>query len=368
MTTSTRTIVLSILRRLVRQRPAPTDPRRIVLILTCCIGDVIMGTATLAALRRAYPNAQITWAVSGWSKAAIAHHNLLNGLIDTGPEAVPARTPAGFIRLLRQLRAGQFDLSVSLTRSVYMSAAALLSGIPNRAGLDSVGLGFGYTVRAPIDPKIARLEGDVYLDAARALGLDVRNCWANVPVDATDAEQVRGLLAGQGLAGPYLVVNPAGGRNPGMVLDIKRYPPDSLAELTNRLAARLKLAVVVIGGPGDTPLVEQVSVRLSGPHASFSGTLSFGEIAALAHASAVYIGNDTGLTHLAAAAGARTVMIFGPSDPARYAPFVPDALAVWRPVALKGGVSAGAPPDWRWPRDGISVDEAEAQIIAYLGR
>ncbi len=366
MTAFVRNSLLSILHRWVRQRPAPTQPRRIVLILPCCIGDVVMATATLAALRRGYPDAHITWAVGSWSKAAIAHHALLDDRLDTGPEAIPGRTPARFVHLVRQLRAGHFDLAVSLTRSIDMSAALALSGIPNRAGLDSAGLGFGYNLRAPIDPTVARPEGDVYLDVARTLGLDVRDCWANVPVDAADAAHVRALLAGQDVTGPYLVINPAGGRNPGQVLDVKRYPPEQLAELTNRLTARLKAKVVVIGGPGDAPLVEQVSARLLDEGAVFSGTLSFGEIAALARAATVYIGNDTGLTHLAAAAGARTVMILGPSDPVRYAPFVPNALAIWRPVALAGGVSAGAPPDWDWQRDGISVDEAEAQIAAYL--
>jgi ADP-heptose:LPS heptosyltransferase len=95
--------------------------------------------------------------------------------------------------------------------------------------------------------------------------------------------------------------------------------------------------------------------------------LSFGEIAALARGARLYIGNDTGLTHLAAAAGAKTVMILGPSDPNRYAPFAPDSLALWKPAALPGGgVAAGAPTDWDWARDGISVDEAEQQIRAWL--
>jgi hypothetical protein len=60
-------------------------------------------------------------------------------------------------------------------------------------------------------------------------------------------------------------------------------------------------------------------------------------------------------------------MILGPSDPQRYAPFADNALALWKPTAVPhGGVVAGAPPDWDWSRDGISVDEAEAKIRAWL--
>ena len=60
-------------------------------------------------------------------------------------------------------------------------------------------------------------------------------------------------------------------------------------------------------------------------------------------------------------------MILGPTDPARYAPFAPDALAVWKPSpVVRGGVSAGIPTDWNWERDGISVDEAERAILAFM--
>lgn len=345
-----------------------TPPKRIVLILPCCIGDVVLATAALQALRRAYPQAYIAWAAGSWSKPAIEHHDLLDAVIDTGAAALPVRTPGGMLRFVRQLRAGKFDLAVSLVRSPLMSLAVLLSGIPQRAGIDSGGRGFGYKIRAMVDPNIPRHEAEVYLDVIRALGVDVIGCLANVPVFDADREAVRANLTALGVDGAYLVINPAGGRNPGMVLDVKRYPPEQLAALANRLASAYNLRIVVIAGPSDGDLVSVVSERLDAPAASFVGALSFGEIAALAHDARLYIGNDTGLTHLAAAAGATTAMILGPSDPQRYAPFAPAALALWKPTAVqRGGVAAGAPADWDWSRDGISVDDAERQIRAWLG-
>ena len=342
--------------------------QRIVLILPCCIGDVVLATATLQALRRAYPQAYIAWAVGTWSKPAVEHHPLLDAVIDTGAAALPVKSPRDLLHFVRLLRAGSFDLAVSLVRSPLMSLAVLLSGIPQRAGIDSAGRGFGYTIRAPIDPNVPRHEAEIYLDVARALGIDVSGCRANIPVTEADRAAVRDKLAQRGISGDYLVVNPAGGRNPGMVLDVKRYPPHSLAALANRLAAAYNAKIVLIGGKGDEPLVTAVGDLLDRPAAAFVGELSFGEIAALAHDARLYLGNDTGLTHLAAAADAPTVMILGPSDPQRYAPFAPNALALWKPAAIpRGGVAAGAPQTWDWARDGISVDQAEAQIRAWLG-
>lgn len=357
-----------LLAQLFPTRTPPSDPRRIVLILPCCIGDVVLATATLKALRRAYPEAQITWAVGTWSKAAIEHHPLLDAVIDTGSEALPVRSPAGMIQFVRQLRAGNYDLAVSLVRSPLMSVALLLSGIPHRAGMDSDGRGFGYTVRASVDPNMPRHEADVYLDVVRALGKEASDCYANVPVNDADAEAMREKLKARGVTGDYVIVNPAGGRNPGMVMDAKRYPPEQLAELAKRLAAAFGAQVMLVGGPGDAALVSAVQERFDKPATEFVGELSFGEIVALAHGARLYVGNDTGLTHLAAAAGAKTVMILGPTDPRRYAPFAPDALALWKPAAVAaGGVAAGTPEHWDWARDGIGVDEAEAQARAWLG-
>jgi ADP-heptose:LPS heptosyltransferase len=341
---------------------------RIVLIQPCCIGDVVLATAALMALRRGYPDAHITWAVGSWSKAAVEGHPLLDAVLDTGSAALPVATPGGLLQFVAQLRQGNFDLAVSLVRSPRMSLALLLSGIDQRAGLDSAGRGFGYNIRVPLDPLLVRSEGDIYLDVVRALGIDVSDCRANLPVLPADAESVRELLAAQGIEGRYLVLNPAGGRNPGMTLDIKRYPPAQMAALANRLAAHFDARVVLVGAAEDRPLLDSVASGLNQPPVMFAGVLTFGQIGALARGGWVYVGNDTGLTHLAAAAGARTVAIFGPSDPARYAPFVTDALVLWQPTALhRGGVAAGAPADWDWARDGIGVDEAAARVIAWLG-
>ncbi len=353
-------------------------PRRIVLILPCCIGDVVLATATLQALRRGYPQAQITWAVGSWSKGVVEHHPLLDAVLDTGPAALPVKSISGFARFVQQLRAGQFDLAVSLVRSPLMSLAVLLSGIPQRAGLDSAGRGFGYNLRVTIDPGERRREAEIYLEVARALRLEVSDCWANVPVHDVDLRRVQAILepspeSASGFKGNdwgtrhrFIVIHPGGGRNPGMVMDTKRWPPGHFAALANRLAEHLEAQVVVVGGPGDAALVKAVTDQLHVPCQALAGQLTFDELAALASLSLVYIGNDTGMTHLAAATGAPAVMILGPSDPARYAPFTPNSLALWKPYALDArGVWGGAPPDWDWARDGIGVDEAEQQIVGF---
>ncbi len=345
-------------------------PRRIVLILPCCIGDVIMATAVLRALRRGYPQAHITWAVGGWSKAAVENHDLLDAVLDTGPAALPVKSVSGFVRFVQQLRSGGFDLAVSLVRSPLMSLAVRLSGIPHRAGLDSAGRGFGYNIRAPIDPNEIRHEAEIYLEVARALGLDTAGCYANVPVDESQWPHLaRALVARHIDPQHYLVINPTGGRNPGMMMDAKRWPAQNFAALADQLANRLNAAVILLGGPGDADILNSVQAHMTTPAAAFVGELSFPQIALLASRARLYIGNDTGLSHLAAAAGASTAAIFGPSDPRRYAPFAPHVLPLWKPAPVQqAGVAAGAPQHWDWARDGISVEEVAQAVLTFLAQ
>jgi ADP-heptose:LPS heptosyltransferase len=343
-------------------------PKRILLILPCCIGDVVMATAALMALRRAYPDAWIGWAVGKWSRPALEGHPALDAVIDAGDSASPVHSPRDLLRFARVLRAARADWIIALVRSPLMSLAVWLSGCRVRAGLDSGGRGFGYSVRVTVDPDQPDHEARLYLDVVAALGVNAEGMYPFIPVHDADRASVRALLTAHHIGAPYFVVNPAGGRNPGMTLDAKRYPPDLLAPLVGRLSVRLDAAPVLIGAADDSPLIEAVNAHLARPAESFAGALSFGQIAALAADSRLYLGNDTGLTHLAAAAGAPTAMILGPTDPRRYAPYNPNAVALWKPADLPArGVAAGAPQDWDWRRDGISVDDAERRILSFLG-
>ncbi len=363
--------------RISPRHPPPAHPRRILLLKPCCIGDVVLTTPLLSALQRGYPSALIDWAVGTWSAAVITDHPALHRVVDVGARANPASTLPGLLNLVRTLRAGKYDLLVVPDRSPLLSLAAWLSGIPHRAGLDSAGRGFGYTVRASINPVVVRHEADIYLDIARALGLSTEHCWANVSLSAADAESVDGLLASQVAPGKTLVlVHPGGGVNPGMMLTAKRWPPEKFAALAEMVANFTNGHIIVLGSKTDEPVtfavVQSLRHAQSSPITDLTGTLTLTQIAALAAQprTALYIGNDNGVAHLAAAAGAKLLMIFGPSDPRRYAPFVPPGCAAyaWRPVQMPaGGVAAGGAAGFDWTRDGVTVEDAWTQAKHLLG-
>lgn len=340
------------------------SPRRIVLIKPCCMGDVIFATPLLMALRRAYPQAAIDWAISDGAIAALHGHPEITRLIPTGKRANPASRPADLIRLAAALRRGRYDLAVVPDRSRLLGIPPLLAGIRVRAGLDSAGRGFSYTLKVPIDPAEIRHESEIYLDVARVLGLPTEGLYTHAPPTESArsaADSVIAELGGQGSAGrPFVLIHPGGGVNAGMTMTEKRWPPALFAELAGRLVATYNAAIVVIGAGTDRASADALIRAAAVPVIDMVGRLNLAVTAALAVRSLLYVGNDTGLGHLACAAGARTLMIFGPSDPRRYAPYGPPhrTAYVWRPVALPAmGVSAGVPLHFDWARDGVGVGE-----------
>lgn len=342
-------------------------PRRIVFIRPCCIGDVVMATGALSTLREIYPDARITWTVGSWSARAVEHHPAIDNILDTGTSDMPVRSPQQMWRFVKQLRGGQFDMAVSLVRSPLMSLAVYLSGIPLRVGLDSMGRGFGYNARVPIYPHQVEHEGEIYLKVISQIAGKPLHAYANLPLLESAKSSIQKHLASANIQSPFIVAHPGGGNNPGMQMDSKRYPTSQLADILNQVAAGLSAHVILVGGQNDGDLVEDVQRNLRNPATGWINQLTFAEIGALAHSALFYIGNDTGLTHIAAASGAKTVMMMGPSDPKRYAPFTENHLVLWKPTQLEsGGVASTYQQSWDWSRDGFTVDYAVQSIKGFV--
>jgi len=349
-------------------------PRRILIIRPCCIGDVVQATAVLVALRHAYPNAIIHWAVTDWAKGVIAHHPALDEAISVGNEALPVKSIRGFsdmVKLIRrEKRSRRYNLVVSLVRSPLMSLAVKLANPEMSVGIHSGWRGFGYDIRLPIHPANAQHECEIYLNVIAQFGIDITDAIPSLPIEEIALEHIEHILKRRSIlknaSSRFIVVNPAGGMNPGMNMTSKRYPIAQLAEVVNKFADEKKLSVVIVAGPNDSSVVNELRARLTVEHTSFVGDLTFAQISALAHLSTLYLGNDTGLTHIAAASGTPTAMFMGPSDPKRYAPYTPNSIALWKPVTLNEGGVAQANDRFDWERDGISVEDALNQLRDFL--
>lgn len=329
----------------------PPAPRRIVVLKSCCLGDTLLATPLLGALRRAYPQARLVAAVGRWSRPALLGNPDLNGLLDLEGVGVGRFDMAAYARVSRRLRAGDFDLALVLDRTPLMTVLPLLAGVPVRAGIDSAGRGFPLNVR--VHWHALEHEAALFLRVGAALGVSTEDARLRFVPTPEDQERADELWRGAGLADKRVVaLFPGGGRNPGMTLEAKRWPAARYAALADRLHAEHGLAVVLTGAQDDRPITAEVRRLMRAPVVDLAGQTSIGALGAFYTRCALFCGNDSGPMHLAAAVGLPVLAIFGPTDPAVYAPFSP------RATLLRGTRGAST--------EEISVEDAVSAASALL--
>jgi ADP-heptose:LPS heptosyltransferase len=162
---------------------------------------------------------------------------------------------------------------------------------------------------------------DRLLDVAAALGADVSRPRFVVAKTSEDVQWARSVLEG--------VPRPVVALNPGARWLTKRWPPERFAEVARRAAARRGAGIVVVGAPEDRPLAEAILQALgTTPALDLCGRTRLPQLAALAGEVDVFLSNDTGPLHLAAAAGARTVGVYTCTSPGRTGPYGAASIAV----------------------------------------
>lgn len=290
-------------------------PRRILIIRLSAMGDIIMASGLIPALRSLWPDAHIGWLAEEAHAGLLQDHPRLDRL---------HRLPRGRWRQLRQsgrirelagdigafvraLRAERYDLALDLQGLLKSGVWARLSGAGQRIGLGSregsQWLMTQVIPRAMDDPRI----GKEYRDLAVRLGAVANSFAMDIPVPEAARQRARALLAEAGVRGDYAVLAPFTTRPQ------KHWFDERWAALANRLEPRL--TPVVLGGPGDQARAEDLLAMTGGRAVSLAGATSLPDCAALIEPAALLIGVDTGLTHLGLALRTPTVALFGSTAP-----------------------------------------------------
>ncbi len=304
-------------------RRAPVEgwsaPRRILVLKPCCTGDLVFATPLLAALKTAYPGSRLTVATSAWCAPVVAHNPHVDAVLDVPATIGPRQLP----ELARRLRAEGFDLAVVPDRSALLGLLAWLARVPRRAGLDSDGRGFLYTDRVPVRPDdYTRHEAALYAAVGAAVGAPTAATASGQRTEyhpsLVDLAAARATVAARGWQSPLWCIHPGGGVNPGGTFTPKRWPPERFAALADSLLRDRGGTVLLLGGATDADATAAVRAAMHGPAEDLAGEFDFAQSLGLAHHAALYVGNDTGMTHAAHAGGTPTVAIFGPTSAARY--------------------------------------------------
>ncbi|TWT43884.1 ADP-heptose--LPS heptosyltransferase 2 [Phycisphaerae bacterium RAS1] len=299
------------------------DIQRLIVFLPNWVGDLVMATPILEALRRQLPAARI---------AVLLRPHLSPVLAGGGWHDAELHWPArgrmlghdGLMHLARAIRKQQFDAALMLTNSFRSAAAAWLAGIPRRIGYARDGRGLLLTDRLH-PPKhggqfVPTALINYFAPLAERLGVAVSDRRTRLGVTPDEERAARELLQHYGLMtsaadGPAACVQPYAVINPGAAFGAaKCWLPERFAQVCDALNEQCGLTSLICGAPREAPLM-----RLIASHArrrviccENPGT-SLGSLKPLIRDAAVLVCNDSGPRHYGIALGTPTVTIFGPT-------------------------------------------------------
>lgn len=292
--------------RVLEDEPERDGPN-ILIVRLDRIGDVALSFPAVAAVRSKFPNARITWLVRPAARELAERCPDSDEVIEYDyASGGRHRGIPGALALVKQLRRRRFDMAFALHATVRSHAVVALSGIPYRAGYGAKG-GWLLTHR------IQDLRRDGYqhesryaLDVVRALGVpavDPAPAMTLYPTDFSAAEELVRALGGD-LDAPYAVFH-AGASSPS-----KRWPRESFAAVASELARTRGLRILWTGDAGTAATNAWLASRVPGS-LDLTAKTSLPVLAALCRGAAVVISNDSGPAHIAAAAGAAVISVFG---------------------------------------------------------
>ena len=291
---------------------------RILIVKLGSIGDIVHTLPSLAAIRRAMPNAEISWVVERRAAEILRDNPILDRLIEVDTKAlrrglVSGETLRAPRQQLRQLRASAFELALDFQGLLKSASIARLSGARRVFGFSSDSL------REPASrlllSKSIRISKNLHV-IRKNLALAGGALRISIPKDAGDMEfPIATTLGHQAEARnaelltneSYAILNPGGG------WPTKLWSAERFGRLADELWSHYGLYSLVSYGPGEAQLAETV-LQASQSGKARAVSLSLKGFYELAKRAQVYIGGDTGPTHLAIAAGAPIVGLFGPTE------------------------------------------------------
>ena len=293
-------------------------PHRILITRLRFIGDVVLTTPVIRALRRAYPNADIMYLAEDIPASILKNEPDLSEVISLN------RTHISTLPLLRQwyeyyfffkkIRRYRFDLVVDLFSNPRSALLTILSGARYRLGYDVRGRGLAYNIK--IKRGLSNRVIDAYLDSARTLELPVQSETTKITIPPDDRAWASTRLS----ACSDLDNRPIIGINPGASWPAKIWDTEKCGELVNRMVSELGAHVLIIQGPDQEEIVESVKKYLTS-EVEIVAEISLTQLAALIQKCRLYISNDCGPMHIAVAVGTYTIGLFGPSDPDIWFPY-----------------------------------------------
>jgi heptosyltransferase-2 len=334
------------------------------------VGDAVMSLPAVAALRRARPGDQIVLVARPWVADLYKSLGIGDSVIIQDPKR-------GRGALARELREAHFDAALLLPNSFDAAWIAWRAGIPERWGYarDARSLLLTRAVAVPRPGDIPEHQAYYYLELLRRLGIltalpaveDFR-----LPMNPAARQAARDRLGARESGGGLRLDGARGaaglivGLNPGAAFgSAKRWMPERYIELGRRLRDERGAAIVLFGSAAERDLAAMIASRIGAGTISTAGETTLGGFLELAAGCDLFVTNDTGTMHVAAAAGVAVLAVFGSTDERATAPLGPRVRLLKHAVSCSPCLLRHCPVDHRCMRV-ISVNEvfeASCQIL-----
>ena len=301
-------------------------PASLLVRATNWLGDAVMTTPALAAVREGFPDARIVLLARPPVAELFRHHPDVDEVM---LYERPGRHEGGLgrLRLAGELRRRRFDGALLLQNAFDAALIAFLGRIPERAGYPTDGRRILLTLPVPLTPAILeRHEVEYYLCLVDGLGIPRPVPVAlKLAVTEEEREAMAKRLASLGIerGAPIVTINP--GATYGSA---KRWYPDRFAAVADTLSAEWSARVVLVGSAAESPLAGEIEAATRYPPVNLAGKTTVRELMALLSLSSFLVTNDSGPMHIGAALGVPLVAIFGPTDWRRTSPWSPLAKVV----------------------------------------
>ena len=295
----------------------PIAGKRILVRSANWVGDAIMSTPVLRALRRTLPGSHITLLAKPWVAPVFENNQNIDEIMVYAADGAH-RGIKGLFRLAARIRREKFDTALLLQNAFEAAFLTWLGGIPRRIGYTTDGRSLLLTdrIRTWRQLKKGHLI-DYYLGLLNGSGLPAGEHRLELPLSAAERRKALAELARIGFAPAQRVI----GLNPGAAHGTaKRWPVARYAELGRRLKRRYDARLLIFGAPQEKDLGRALAGELGGGACSLAGRTTLREAFALIECCRLFVTNDSGLMHAAAALSTPVVAIIGPTDPSATAP------------------------------------------------
>ena len=288
---------------------------KIAVFLPNWLGDVVMATPTLRAIRRHFGGARIVGIMRPYLAAVLAGSDWLSEQWHFNPQGKDK--DLGRWALVTRMRRERFDLAVLLPNSFGSALWACLGGARRRLGYVRDGRGLLLTDRVD-PPRVAgrRVESpmvDYYLKLAEAAGAGPESRRLELRLTPAEEEAAEQVYRRLGLrAGRVIAIN--SGSSNG---EARSWPPENFGRLARQIVDRLDHQVLVMCGPKERPIAQEIVGRAGGRgvHSMAEQPLDLGTAKACLARSRLMVSTDSGPRHVAAALGKPVITLRGPTLP-----------------------------------------------------